>query len=87
MVGQNISVGITTRYELEGRGSNLGGGEIIRIRSNRPWDLPSLLYNGYRVSFPGLKRPGRGVTHPPHLSPRLKKEQSYTCTPPLGLHG
>ena len=25
-------------------------------------------------SFPGVKRPGRGVYHPPHLEPRLKKE-------------
>jgi len=24
-------------------------------------------------SFPGLKRPGRGVDHPPHLAPRRKK--------------
>ena len=23
--------------------------------------------------FPGVKRPGRGVDHPPHLAPRLKK--------------
>jgi hypothetical protein len=37
-------------------------------------------------SFPGVKRPGRGANHPPHLAPRLKKEQMYTCTPPLGLH-
>ena len=32
---------------------------------------------------------GRGValaTHP-HLAPRLRKEQSYTSTPPLGLRG
>ena len=34
----------------------------------------SLLYNGYRVSFPGVKRPRRGVDHPPHLAPWLKKE-------------
>jgi len=27
-------------------------------------------------SFPGVKRPGRGVDHPPHLAPRLKKEYS-----------
>jgi hypothetical protein len=33
-------------------------------------------------SFPGAKRPGRGVDHPPHLAPRLKKEYSYTPTPP-----
>jgi len=38
-------------------------------------------------SFPGVKRPGRGVVHPPHLAPRLKKEYSYTSTPPLGLRG
>ena len=25
-------------------------------------------------SFPGVKRPGLGVGHPPHLAPRLKKE-------------
>jgi len=24
--------------------------------------------------FPGIKRPGGGVEHPPHLVPRLKKE-------------
>ena len=32
-------------------------------------------------SFPGVKRPGRGVDHPPHLAPRLKKEYNYTSTP------
>jgi len=25
-------------------------------------------------SFPGVKWPGRGVDHPPHLAQRLKKE-------------
>jgi len=24
--------------------------------------------------FPGVKQPRRGVDHPPHLAPRLKKE-------------
>jgi len=38
-------------------------------------------------SFPEVKRPGRGVDHPPHPELRLKKEQSYTSTPPLGLRG
>jgi hypothetical protein len=28
-------------------------------------------------SFPGSKRPGRDVDHPPHLAPRLKEDQSY----------
>ena len=38
-------------------------------------------------SFPGVKRQRRGVDHPPHLAPRLKKEQSYTSAPPLSLRG
>jgi hypothetical protein len=55
------------------RGLNPGGGEIFRTRPDRPWGPPSLPYNEYRV-FPGVERPGRGVDHPPHLAPRLKKE-------------
>jgi hypothetical protein len=37
-------------------------------------------------SFPGVKRPGRVVGHPPHLAPRLKKEYGYTSTPPFCCH-
>jgi hypothetical protein len=55
------------------RGSNPGGGEVFRSRPDRPWGLPSLLYDGYRVSFPGVKRPGRGVDHPPPSSARVKE--------------
>jgi hypothetical protein len=40
---------------------------------------------------PGLsrvvKRPRRDDDHPTHLAPRLKKKQSSTSTPPLGLLG
>ena len=36
-----------------------------KIQPDRPWGLPSLLYNGYRVYFPGARRPGRGANHPP----------------------
>jgi hypothetical protein len=31
------------------RGSNPGGGEIFSTCPDRPWGLPSLMYNGYRV--------------------------------------
>ena len=51
-------------------------------------DAPTLLYNWYLFSFPGVKRPGRGVDYPSHLVMRLKKEQSYTSSRPhLDLHG
>jgi len=56
------------------RGSNPGGGEIFRTRPDRPWGPASHLYNGYRVSLPELKWPGRGVNNTLHLSPKLKKE-------------
>jgi len=32
-------------------------------------------------SFAGVKRPERGVDHPPSLATMLKKEYSYTSTP------
>jgi len=47
------------------------GGEIFCTRPDRPWGPPSLLYNGYRV-FPGVKRPGRGIDHPPPSTAEVK---------------
>jgi hypothetical protein len=38
-------------------------------------------------SFPGLKRPGHGVDHPPLLGPRLKKEVNFTFTFTLLIKG
>jgi len=38
-------------------------------------------------SFVELNQAGCGVDHPPHRALRLKKEKSYTSTPPLGLCG
>ena len=55
------------------RGSNPGGGEIFLASHGRSWDIPTLLYNGYRVSFPGLKLPGCGVDHPPLSSAEVKE--------------
>ena len=62
------------------------GGEIFRTNPDRPWGPPSFLYDEYGI-FPGVKPPGRGVDHPPFLAPRLKKEYSYTTTPPQDLRG
>ena len=39
------------------------------------------MFKKYLISFPLVKRPGRGVDHPYHLAPSLKKEYSYTSTP------
>ena len=79
---QDGSVGIVTRYGLEGPGIESGWGEIFRTYPDRLWGPTSLLYNGYRV-FPGGKG-GRGMmltTHP-LLLPRLRKSWGI---PPLTL--
>jgi hypothetical protein len=58
IVGRDSSVGIVTRYGLDGPGiENPGGWEIFRTRPDRPWGPSNLLYNGYRV-FTGSKATG-----------------------------
>jgi len=41
--GRDSSVGKATRYGLDGRGSNSGGGEIFHTRPDRSWVPPNLL--------------------------------------------
>ena len=64
---QRIATGRTVR------GSNPSGGEIFRTRPDQPWSPPSLLHNWYSVSFPGVKRPGRGVDHSTPSSAKVKE--------------
>ena len=43
------------------------------FRERGPEAPPSLLYNGYGVAFPSIKRPGRGVDHPSPPSAEVKE--------------
>jgi len=82
--GRDSSVGVATRYGMGGPGLNPGGGggEIFPTRPYRPWGPPNLLYNGYRISFPGVKRPGRGVDHSPLTRAEVKERvQLYLYSP------
>ena len=63
-VGPDSPVGIATAYGLDGPGIESRWGEIFLTYPDRPWGLPSPLYNGYR-DFPGGKG-GRGVTLTTH---------------------
>ena len=58
-MGRDSSVGMATRYGLDGPGieSRWGGGDIFHSCPDRPWGPPSLLFNGYRV-FTGGKEAG-----------------------------
>ena len=58
------------------------GSKMSRTHPDRPWGPPSLLYDGYRV-FPGVKRPDRGVDHPPPSSAEVKERvELYLYSPP-----
>jgi len=84
-LGPGSVVGIVTGYGLDGPGIESRWGEIFRTCPDRPWGPPNLLYNGYRV-FPGVGGKAAGVWRWP-LTPSsaiVKKEQSYTSTPPMG---
>ena len=88
VVGRDSSVGIDTRYGLYGPGIE----SHWRARFSAPAQIGPGAHRashtmGYRV-FPGgweVKRPVRGVYHPPFLAPRLKKGYRYTSIPPLDL--
>jgi hypothetical protein len=77
--GRDSSVGIATRYGLDGPGIE---SRWARDFPDRPWGPPSVLYSGYRVSLPGVKRPGRGVDQPPPSSAEVKERvQLYLYSP------
>ena len=58
-------------------------GARFSARPDLPWGPPSLLYNGYRVFTGGRVRPGRDADPSPPSSAVVKKEYSYTSTPPI----
>ena len=75
-MGRGSSVGIATRYGLDGPEIGSQGGEIVRIRSD--WGSPSLVY---RVT--GVKRPVRGVDHSPPSSAKVKERVQLYLYPLL----
>jgi len=55
---RDSSVGVATRYDLDGPGiESRRRGEVFPTCSDRHWDPPNFLYNGYLV-FPGVKAVG-----------------------------
>ena len=69
------SVSTATRY----RGSNPGVGEG---RFSVPVKTDPASFTMGTGGFPGLKRPGRGVDHPPPSSAEVKERiELYLCSP------
>jgi hypothetical protein len=71
-VGRDSVVGITTRCWLGGPGIESRWGRDFPHPSRPALGPTQPTKNGYRVSFPGVNRPGRGVAHLPHQAPRFK---------------
>jgi len=82
-MGRNSSVGIATRYGLDGPGSDPVSGPDFPY-SFRPVLGP---IQPLWVSFLGLSGGVVALTNYPNLVGRLKKELSYTSTLPQRLHG
>jgi hypothetical protein len=79
---------IVSDYGLDDRGSipDRGRGFFFKpLRPDRLWGPPSLLYNGFRGSFPRGVKSDQGVmlTTYPHLVLRLIMSRSYTSSPPV----
>ena len=77
---RNSSVGIATHYGLHGLGIESGGTRFSTPVQTDPGAHPASYTTG-TGSFPGVKRLGRGVDHPPHLPPRLKKSRAIPLLP------
>jgi hypothetical protein len=86
VVGRDGVVGIATHYGMDIPGIK------SRWRRDFPHSCrpavgpPSLLYNGYRVSFLGVKQQGPGIDFPPSNAEVKERVELYLYSP-LGLHG
>jgi hypothetical protein len=82
VVGRDSVVGIVTRYELDGLGneSRLGARFSAPVQTG-PGAYPASCTMGTGL-LPGVKRPGRGVDHPPPSSTEVKERvQLYLYSP------
>jgi len=72
-MGRESVIGVEISCGLDGTGIESRWRREFRIRPDRLWDLPNLLYNGYRV-IPGDKAAGPWFLSPGPSSAYVKKE-------------
>ena len=80
--GRDSSVGIATRYGLDGSGiESQWGARFSAPVKTGPGAHPASYTMG-TGSFPGVKRPGPGVDHSPLSSAEVKERvELYLCSP------
>ena len=75
---------IVTHYGLDGPGFEARWWRDLRHPPRPVRGPPSLPQNWYRVFFLGVKRPGRGVNHPPTSSAEIKERvELYLYVPSM----
>jgi hypothetical protein len=77
-MGRDSSVGIATRYGLEGPGIEFS----VPVQTGSGVYLASCTMG--TGSFPGVKRPGRGVEHSPPSSAEIKERIELYLYSPSG---
>jgi hypothetical protein len=73
MVGRDSSVGTVTLYGLDGPAIESRWGARFSASVQAGPGAYSAYYTMVAGSFPGVKRPGRGVDHPPPYSAEVKE--------------
>jgi hypothetical protein len=77
-------VNIATHYGLDGPGIEYGWGRYFLHPSGPALGPKQPSVNGYCVSFPGVRRTGRGVHHPSPPSAEIKERVALYLYSPSG---
>jgi hypothetical protein len=84
--GRDSSVGIVTRYGLyDPMIETLRGRDFYAPVQTGPVTNPNSYTTRTAFFFPGVKRPGRGVDHLPHLYGEVKKRVELYISTPLSV--
>ena len=79
---RDSSVGIATRYRLDGPGTEFRWGAIVSAPVQTGLGAHPAHCTMCIGSFPGVKRPGRGVEHPSQLSAEVEgRVELYIYSP------
>ena len=84
LLGRYSSVGIATRYGLDGPGIEFRWGARFSANVQTIAGAYPVSYTMGAGSFPGVKRPGRGVDHPPPSSVEVKERVELYLYSPSG---
>jgi hypothetical protein len=83
-VGRGSSVGIATRYGLDGPGGRIPVGARYSASVQTGPRVHPAFYTRGTGSYPGVTRPGRAVDHPPTSNAEVKERVELYLYSPTG---